>query len=79
MRIEMLGTAFTAQHSDSRVVDQLLYKWAHSRAVVAKVITKEYIKLSESGWIFTREELRRDVQKLFGNCYEEFMAKTLVT
>jgi hypothetical protein len=79
MRIEMLGTAFTAQHSDSRVVDQLLYKWAHSRAVIANVMTKEYIKLSESGWTFTREELRRDVQKLFGKSYEEFMAKSLVT
>lgn len=32
MRVEMLGTAFTAQHSDSRVVDHLIYKWAHSRA-----------------------------------------------
>lgn len=32
MRFEMLGTAFTAQHSDSRVLDQLIYKWSHSRA-----------------------------------------------
>lgn len=32
MRVEMLGTAFTAQHSDSRVLDQLIYKWSHSRA-----------------------------------------------
>jgi hypothetical protein len=31
MRLEMLGTAFTAQHSDARVLDQLVYKWAHSR------------------------------------------------
>ena len=31
MRLEMLGTAFTAQHSDARVLDQLLYKWRHSR------------------------------------------------
>jgi hypothetical protein len=33
MRLEMLGTAFTAQHSDARVLDQLVYKWAHSRYV----------------------------------------------
>ena len=36
-RVELLGTAFTAQHSDCRVIDQLLYKWPHSRAVIAKV------------------------------------------
>ncbi len=33
MRLEMLGTAFTAQHSDARVLEQVLYKWAHSRQV----------------------------------------------
>lgn len=25
MRLELLGTAFTAQHSDARVLDQLMY------------------------------------------------------
>ncbi|CAI5721384.1 unnamed protein product [Hyaloperonospora brassicae] len=30
MRIEILGTAFTSQHSDARVLDQLIYKWSHS-------------------------------------------------
>ena len=28
MRLEMLGTAFTCQHSDARVLEQLLYKCA---------------------------------------------------
>lgn len=78
MRIEMLGTAFTAQHSDSRVLDQLLYKWPHSRAVIASVLTDEYTKLIESGWSLTRGELRRDIQRLFGTSYEEFMSKSLV-
>lgn len=34
MRLEILGTGFTAQHSDARVLDQLIYKWAHSRRCV---------------------------------------------
>jgi hypothetical protein len=33
MRVEILGTGFTAQHSDARVLDQLVYKWHHSRQV----------------------------------------------
>eukprot|EP00540_Astrosyne_radiata_P008500 CAMPEP_0116863464 /NCGR_PEP_ID=MMETSP0418-20121206/24243_1 /TAXON_ID=1158023 /ORGANISM="Astrosyne radiata, Strain 13vi08-1A" /LENGTH=240 /DNA_ID=CAMNT_0004498501 /DNA_START=21 /DNA_END=743 /DNA_ORIENTATION=+ len=77
MRVEMLGTAFTAQHSDARVVDQLVYKWSHSRAVIAKVLAEEYAKLSEAEWTPTRKEIRRDVHRLFGGSYEEFMAKSL--
>lgn len=76
MRVEMLGTAFTAQHSDSRVLDQLIYKWAHSRAVIANVLVKEYLKLVESGWSITRGELRRDINNIFGSSYEEFMTKS---
>ena len=77
MRVEMLGTSFTAQHSDARVMDQLIYKWAHSRAVIAKVLAGEYQKMLNSGWRLTREEIRRDTSRLFGGAYEEFMAKDL--
>lgn len=76
MRIEMLGTGFTAQHSDARVLDQLIYKWAHSRSVIAKVLSNEYAKLCESGWTLTRAEIRRDVNRLFGGSYEEFTSKS---
>ena len=34
MRIEMLGLGFTFQHSDSRVLEQLLYKWDHSKKIL---------------------------------------------
>ena len=78
MRVEMLGTAFTAQHSDARVIDQLIYKWSHSRAIIAEVLSKEMFKLVQSGWTPTRAELRRDVQRLFGASYEEFMNKSFI-
>lgn len=76
MRVEMLGTAFTAQHSDARVLDQLIYKWAHSRTVIADVLSRDMIKLIQSGWVPTRGELRRDVKRLFGGSYEDFMSKS---
>ena len=78
MRVEMLGTAFTAQHSDARVLDQLVYKWAHSRSIIARVIAHEYSKLNESGWAMTRAEIRRDVGRLFGGSYEEFTRKKFI-
>mmetsp|Transcript_23709 Transcript_23709/g.50740 ORF Transcript_23709/g.50740 Transcript_23709/m.50740 type:complete len:1105 (-) Transcript_23709:47-3361(-) len=77
MRVEMLGTAFTAQHSDARVMDQLIYKWAHSRAVIAKILAEEYQKSISSGWKLTREEIRRDVRRLLGGAYEDFMKNIL--
>ena len=76
MRVEMLGTACTLQHSDARVLDQLLYKWPHSRAVIASVLQEEYVKLAVTGWIPNRAEIRRDVERFFGASYEEFMAKS---
>lgn len=76
MRVEMLGSAFTAQHSDARVLDHLVYKWSHSRAVIASVLVEEYTKLIETGWKPTRAEIRRDVSRLFGGSYEEFLEKS---
>jgi rhodanese-related sulfurtransferase len=72
MRLEMLGTAFTFQHSDCRVLDQLVYKWAHSRACLAKSMATEVLKMVESGASYTRAELRRDIGLLCGGSYEHF-------
>ena len=30
-RIELLGLSVIPQHSDARILDQLVYKWKHSR------------------------------------------------
>lgn len=78
MRLEMLGTAFTAQHSDSRVLDQLVYKWDHSRRVIAEVLLQQYKLLDSRGWPVTLSDVERDVWRLLGGSYEEFMSKDLV-
>jgi len=75
MRLEMLGTAFTCQHSDARVLDQLVYKWKHSREVVASVLAEQYKKLVCAGWELHESDIQRDVELLFGGAYEAFMAK----
>lgn len=78
MRLEMLGLGFTAQHSDARVLEQLLYKWTHSRQIIANVLIKKYDDLIESGWIVGKNEIKRDVHYLFRGSYEEFMKKKLI-
>jgi hypothetical protein len=61
MRIEMLGTSFAPQHSDARVLDQLVYKWAHFRELFAKILTEKFVDLSQSGWPVTANEVQRTV------------------
>ena len=74
-RLELLGTAFTAQHSDARVLDQLIYKWSHGRAVIADVLADKYRDLFAAGWRPTEDEIRRDVRAILGGSFEEFCKK----
>ena len=74
-RIELLGTACTLQHSDARVLDQLVYKWDHSRKIISNVLADKYHDLFEAGWRPTDMEIRRDVRNLLGGSFAEFLAK----
>jgi hypothetical protein len=75
MRLELLGATFTANHSDARVLDQLVYKWSHTRQVVAAVLADKYAALHRAGWRPTEEEVRREVRALFGGAFDAFLAK----
>ncbi len=74
-RMEMLGVSFTPQHSDARVLDQLIYKWNHSKKVIADVLTDKYTDIANDGWALTEEEIKRDVEKLFGGEFEAFLKR----
>ncbi|BBJ27801.1 glucuronate isomerase [Athalassotoga saccharophila] len=74
-RMEMLGLSFTPQHSDARVLDQLIYKWDHSKKVIEKVLIDKYLDILEDGWTITEEEVKRDVEKLFGGEFEAFLKR----
>lgn len=63
-RLELLGLSFVPQHSDARVLDQLIYKWGHSRRLIAEVLTEKYEDLARAGWRATREHIQRDVAML---------------
>jgi hypothetical protein len=73
MRCELLGVSFIPQHSDARVLDQVIYKWAHSRTIIASVLTDKYNDLARTGWIATEEEIRRDVDSLFRGNFWRFL------
>ena len=44
-RLEMLGTSMIPQHSDCRILEQLIHKWTHSRRVIADVLFNQYMEL----------------------------------
>ena len=75
MRLELIGLSCTPQHSDCRVLDQLTYKWAHSRPILAKVLGDKYTDLAATGWQPTRAEIERDVHGLLGGALEEFLGQ----
>ncbi|MCL2645765.1 MAG: hypothetical protein FWD61_02025 [Phycisphaerales bacterium] len=75
MRLELLGTSMIPQHSDSRVLDQLLYKWEHSRTMIGKVLVDKYADLLEAEWPLTEGDIKADVERLFKGNFEEFLVR----
>lgn len=73
MRFELLGLSVTPQHSDARVLDQVIYKWEHSRRVIAGVLKDKYLDLARVGWTVSEPEIRRDVAELLGGAFERFL------
>jgi hypothetical protein len=75
MRLELIGLSVTPQHSDARVLDQLIYKWQHSRKVISQVLVEKYVDLAETGWEPSEAEIKRDAANLFGGAFERFCGK----
>ena len=72
-RLELLGTSFIPQHSDARVLEQLIYKWRHSRAVISDALSDSYERLLASGRAVTRAEIERDARRLFRDNFRKWV------
>ena len=72
-RIEMLGPSFIPQHSDARVLEQVIYKWHNTRRTLAPILTNSYKLLSDDGRPVTEGEIRRDVELLFRTNFERWV------
>jgi len=71
-RLEMLGTSFVPQHSDARVLEQVIYKWRNTRRTMGPILTNAYQLLSDDGRPVTREDIKRDITRLFRGNFESF-------
>lgn len=63
-RLEMLGATFIPQHSDARILEQVIYKWRNTRRTLAPILANAYRLLSEDGRAVTRAAIRHDIMRL---------------
>jgi hypothetical protein len=73
LRVELLGTTVIPQHSDARILDQLVYKWDHSRKLIGNVLADKYEDLIDAGWPLTRAEIDRDVRGFLSGNFTNFL------
>ena len=72
-RFELLGQSFIPQHSDARVLEQLIYKWKQARRQIADALCISYEQLLLNGRAVTREEISRDVSRLFSGNFSQLI------
>src|SRR4030095_14671566 len=75
-RLEMLGLSVIPQHSDARVLEQLIYKWRHSRKQIAQALYEMYARLLDSGRPVTPKEIARDVRRMFEGNFNEWVGES---
>jgi len=72
-RIEMIGNSFIPQHSDARVLEQVIYKWKNTRRTMAPIFTNTYRVLAEDGRPVTRADIKQDITRLFRGNFERWV------
>jgi len=75
-RLELLGPSFVPQHSDARVLEQLIYKWKHARTVISESLYEMYSRLMDSGRLVTPKEIQRDASRLFSGNFRSWVGMT---
>jgi len=72
-RLELLGTSMVPQHSDARVLDQLIYKWSHSRELIGEVLAEKFEDIRRAGWPVSTQDVQRDVANLYSENFKRFV------
>jgi hypothetical protein len=71
-RLEMLGASFIPQHSDARILEQVIYKWRNTRRTLTPVIARTCALLAEDGRPVTREDVESVVTRFFRSNFEHW-------
>lgn len=76
-RLEMLGTSFIPQHSDARVLEQVIYKWRNTRRTLAPILANSYRLMAEDGRPVAAEDIRAGVTRLFRTNFQSWTTGAL--
>lgn len=71
-RLEMLGASFIPQHSDARILEQVIYKWRNTRRTLAPVIANSCELLAADGRTVSMDDVRAVVTRLFRTNFEQW-------
>lgn len=71
-RLEMLGTSFIPQHSDARILEQVIYKWRNTRRTIAPILANTYRLLAEDGRAVSKADIEQDVTRMFRTNFERW-------
>jgi hypothetical protein len=72
-RLEMLGASFIPQHSDARILEQVIYKWRNTRRTIAPILANAYRLMADDGRPVRRSEIHRDIQRLFRTNFQHWI------
>lgn len=72
-RLEMLGASFIPQHSDARILEQVIYKWRNTRRTLAPILANAYRLLAEDGRPVSAGDIRQGVERMFRTNFESWV------
>ena len=72
-RLEMLGSTFIPQHSDARILEQVIYKWRNTRRTLTPILSNRYRLLAQDGRPVARDDVQHDVTRLFRGNFETWI------
>ncbi len=67
--------SFIPQHSDARILEQVIYKWRNTRRTVGPILSQSYKLLVADGRPVTRDDIQRDVNRLFRTNFENWIQR----
>lgn len=79
MRVELLGNSFIPQHSDSRILEQVIYKWKRARTMLEDLLVERYSYIRRFGWEVSEDEIEEDIEKLLFRNFLDFIGRRVVT
>ncbi len=74
-RIELLGASFIPQHSDARILEQVIYKWAHTRRAMVDCLESAYHAMVLDGRKPTGAEIQKDVDAMFHGNFTKWLIR----